>query len=670
MSKFEANYQHYVPEAKLDSTFPAAYQFVVVQSIAELTDLLAAPKYLSFDTETTGLDPEKHNIVGFSFCLGEQVAYYCPVDHADGGLGKQALAIIYNALLRAKKVFLYNARFDMRFMEYAGFNMEMVFCLDVACCVFLADSNYKRGSLKWAARHFLGWDMLQYEEALGDKSNFYFSTPEDIVFYAASDALATFYLAKVTFRFYQEAKIVGHIDMKSIYPLMKYEEQLTHINVSKLVALRKEISERLKILEREIYIGLGRAFNISSPAQLSDALQEAGMITGKYTKSGYMKTSIDLLVQRNEPVAKKIVEYKELFKADSSYLTPLIQEATARSGKIRFMYYNTRVPTGRLASGKDKKNTFFAEINVQSVPKPLECLWYCLPTEEPDNGVDIFFGWKFSLDKISDKAVEGFNPKVNIRHSFEAGEGKVWVSIDYKTQELRIPANLSGEQVWIKSFLNGLDVHTETAKAIFGAVTKDSRQKAKACNFGILYGMSEHTIAERFAMTLDEAKEFLSRYKQALPTLFAFLDRHKKQARRLGVVYTYFGRPRRLKHYFASPEGSMRAFGYRTACNTIIQGCAADILKIAMIHLWTRILNHVDYKQDAAFRVMVHDEINFAVSLSRLDEICRLLQEVMTLRIKGWQVPMEVGVSVGPSWGVLFPFELTDQGWIPVYKTV
>jgi DNA polymerase I len=239
-------------------------------------------------------------------------------------------------------------------------------------------------------------------------------------------------------------------------------------------------------------------------------------------------------------------------------------------------------------------------------------------------------------------------------------------AIDYSAQELRIPANLSREPAWMEPFTTGGDVHKSTAIKIFGEENydKDKRKMAKGANFGILYGMTAPNLAERFKMTLAEGEEFYTKYKKGLPTLFAWEDRIKNRAKKQGVVYTYFGRPRRVRYYFANGQSS---FGYRTVVNTTVQGSASDILKVSMLKLWKNLLNHDDYKNDCRWLTTVHDEVDFAIRKEKLNELLPLFIENMRFSLPEWPVVIDCECSIGWNWGELFEirYDAETGEWHP-----
>jgi DNA polymerase-1 len=219
----------------------------------------------------------------------------------------------------------------------------------------------------------------------------------------------------------------------------------------------------------------------------------------------------------------------------------------------------------------------------------------------------------------------------------------------------------------VDAFVSGADVHKSTAIKLFGeeSYDKEKRKMAKICNFSILYGATYQSLAERFDMSLSEAEEFHKRYKDALPTLFNWEARLHRRAKRDGTAYTYFGRPRRIKFYF---ENRQAGFGYRTITNTCIQGTASDLLKLAIRRLWSNLLGNPKYIPDCRFCLTVHDEIDYAVRYSKVNEVLPIIVDSMTISIPEWPVIITVEVSVGFSWGYVFAFEYdkNKERWTPI----
>ena len=693
------------------------YRFVLIESMDDLRESfreVEGKKYfISFDTETSGLDPESSSIVGFSYCIDGKSAYYVAVDHfiSDYNLGEESLDFIYDKMCNASRVIMYNARFDMRMMEYWGYNadihkdrfkyikydMSKVVIFDVSNSCWLADTNMKFPSLKECALRFLGYKMQSFAEVSDGVENFYYIDPKDCYFYASSDALCTFLLVGVTIKYFTESGYAGKMDNLVLYPLMHYEQEKIYLDSVVLDNLRNKCRVRLDSLEREIYNEVGYVFKLNSPAQVSDAFSRLGIDTGSRTKTGYMKTGIDILgelpedVRLKNPALSKFIEYKSLFKFLSSYVE-VLYNISIDKGYSRCSYKTQQVPTGRLASGKDSKNRFFSEFNIQSSPKPHPMFYYVL--DEGDRSIyskkdNIIMGYKF-IPVVYDESgkeikgntlydnylgvVEGANPDDNVRAAFipkskrdDTDDEWVFCSIDFSGQELRLAANFSREPVWVNAFKSGEDIHKQTAYSIWGEerYDKEKRKMAKGANFSVIYGAQSvsfvgtgKTNERPDGMSLVEAEEFFNNYRNGLPTLFSYQERLVMSCKRRGVVSTFFGRPRRVKYYF---ENRQAGFGSRSILNSPIQGTAGDVLKVVMIKLWNKVLNNPEYMDDVMFKSTVHDEINYGIRASRLNEIGRVLENTMIFTVPEWEVPLTVEVSFGWSWGTLFSFVWNDE---------
>jgi len=706
MSKNKSSYIHYIPEAKKDEGFPNNYKFTLINSLDELKKVLSERfHYMSFDLETNSLDPEPltSHIVGFSFCYDGVEAFYVPVRHFTGGLGTEAVSLIYERMLSLKMLFLYNARFDMRWMEYAGYDMSKVVYYDVNLAVILADTNFKKSGLKWASNHFLGWEVSTFEQTLGDNPNFYFVEPEAATFYAATDALGTFNLARKTLVYYKEGRLSAKIENNVLYPLLKMEDMALYVDVDILRETREKVNKEIDEVSRRIFSTVGYSFELNSNKQKSDALSSLGISTGALTKTGNMQVSakafasvIDRYKKANEKPPQVIIDmanYSKLVKLESSYLRTLI-EAAQRSptGKLRFSYKVGVVPTGRLACGTDRGNPYFAPINLQSIPKPRTKMWYYRKAIPESNPAFTVLGWEFSLEPFGlgdeERWCEGKDPHYNVRAAFLAGEGRYWVSIDYHAQEIVIPANLTLDNSFINSFLSGGDVHKDTAIQMFGeeSYDKEKRGVAKTFNFGLLYGMSTYSVADRYKIPFETAEKWVNLYKTAHRQVFTWVEAITKKAKKDGTVYNYFGRPRRVRYYLQSADPRQRAFGYRTVVNTSVQSVGADCTKLALCRYWDMVYNNPKYVEmgvspipgrevyynpnhfqfvDDSFKMnrkvmfasTIHDEINSYVDKDVAREAIADCIKAQRFKFKNWPVPMDIGLEVGNSWGLCFPFK-------------
>lgn len=713
--KDKANYVPWVGAVPKIENWYKNFNFVLVESMEDLEKIFDGKKdyYMAFDTETTGLDFEGIDLVGYSFCLDGKTAYYVPVYHFQysGNLGEESVKFIYDRMCEAKKVFMYNMRYDARIMEYYGykdnkeeldkkrwlyakFDMSKVSYYDVSVPVWIADTNIKYPSLKWASLHYLGIEQLHFDEVIEDAGSFFYLNPsdnQDTVFYAAADALCTFLLATNTVRYFQEGGWSAKFDNMMLYPLLHYENEKIWIEGSVLKEYYKIATDRVDKLERDVYNMIGNQINLNSPIQVSQAFERLGIDTGQRTDSGAMAVGIKVLADLpkeyvdNYPALRSYIEYKKTAKLISSYIKPFLKEYERR-GYCRFAYKTTEVPTGRLACGKDGKNSFFSPINAQSIPKPHVKMEDVFDLEDrslfskKDN---IIMGYKFVYSSYDENGkhiipddsryigwVEGMDDDLNIRMSIspkllkdDGDDEFLYTSFDYAAEELRIAANLSREPNWVKAFTSGDDIHKSTACAIWGEehYNRDYRKMAKYANFSILYGASSHSLYadSRYGFkSLQEAEDFYNKYKKALPVLFQWQDRIIASAKRKGMIQTYFGRPRRLRSYY---ENRQIGFANRSAGNTSVQGVAGDILKMVMIKLWKVLFNNDEYKNDVGWRVAIHDEIGYSIRATKLMEIMKLIKETQSVKLKDWPVEIMTDPSVGWSMGRVYDFHIVED---------
>ena len=394
--KAKSDYKHWVGVVPKIENWYKNFNFVLVESMEDLESIFKDKKdyYMAFDTETTGLDFEEIDLVGYSFCLDGKTAYYVPVYHFqyEGNLGEESVKFIYERMCEAKKVFMYNMRYDARIMEYYGykenkadldrrrwmyakFDMSKVDYYDVSVPVWLADTNQKYPSLKWSSLHFLGIEQLHFDEVIENAGSFFYLNPsenQDTVFYAAADALCTFLLATATVKYFTEAKHSAKFDNLMLYPLLHYENERIWLDGDVLKNLYIIATDRVDKMERDVYAMIGGQINLNSPVQVAQAFERLGIDTGERTSKGTMSVGIKILADLPKeyvekfPALKSYINYKKTAKLISSYIKPLLKEYERR-GYCRFAYKTTEVPTGRLACGKDGKNSFFSPINAQCV---------------------------------------------------------------------------------------------------------------------------------------------------------------------------------------------------------------------------------------------------------------------------------------------------------------
>ena len=699
----KGTYRHFIPEVPILENFEDVYklEYHLIKSYEELLDFyhneFKPNSFFAWDTETTDLNPEKGKktgdlvegkIVGYSFTQNGMDGYYVPLTHPDFHLGYKALKILYAMICRSKLHLLYNARFDMRFLEamtpekyeyvpepdekiYA-FDLSKTKYFDVQCSVWLSDTNVPMPSLKKSEKHFLGWNPPTFSDTVGDEANFGYLPAEQGYRYACIDALGTYHLFFKTERFIAESGAAGKLDNEVLYPLMRLENTPIYVDHEYLLSMKNDIKVHLQKLKEQLYAEAGMEYNINSGRELVGIFQQMGIDTGARTSTGQMKTDIKTIdnycvTHGDNTYLKKLVEYKKLFKFDNAYLEKLLDISSKEAVEkhpIRFNYFTCRVPTGRLACGTDGKNAFFSPINFQSLPKPHSHNYHVhkATPEQIERGEDLC-GYIFDDNSEGSLGLtEGQDPHLNVRKAIKPPTNDaVIVSVDMKAEELRLAANIFNEPTWINAFNTGQDVHKMTAYKIFGEENycKEARKKAKTANFGILYGSSAWGFHNQFPdMTLEECEDFIDKFKAALPSIEASQRNAVRFGKKNGYIKTYFGRPRRVKFYMDSPNRSLQGFGKRTCMNTIVQGCAGDALKLMLVRLWNDLFTKY-YDKGLRWIGTIHDEINYLVPKNILKEVVPIIMRCQTISLPDWPVTLLPDFSCGNSFGELIPFDIT-----------
>lgn len=696
-------YEHYIKPVKVIDNFEEVYKLEhrLIRSYDELYNFykneFKPNTFFAWDTETTSLNAEQGaktgdlvegKIVGYSFTQDGHIGYYVPVSHPDYSLGYKALKILYAMICRSKLNLLYNCRFDMRFLEAMTpekydytpepdekiykFDLSGIKYIDVQNTVWLADTNLAMPSLKKSEKHFLGWNPPTFSETIGDESNFGYLPAEQGYKYASIDALGTYHLFFKTEKYYAESGAAAKLDNDLLYPLMRLENTPINVDHDYLQSMRGDVLKHLEELKKYLFETAGREYNINSGRELVIVFQQLGIDTGKRTKTGIMETNIKAIEgyvasHGDSEYLNKLVEYKKLLKFDNSYLEKMLEMSEAENvakHPIRFCYFTNRVPTGRLASGTDGKNSYFSKLNFQSLPKPHSHNYHVhkATPEQIANGEDLC-GYIFNDDPEGSLGLaEGQDPHLNVRKAFcPIDNDSVVVSVDMKAEELRLVANIYKEQTWIKAFNSGQDVHRSTACKIFGEENycKEARKKAKAASFGILYGSSAYGFHNQFPdMTLEECEEFIEKFKAALPSIEAGQKASVRYAKKNGFVKTYFGRPRRVKYYLNHPDRSMRSFGERTVKNTAVQGAAGDCLKLMLIRLWKELFSKYP---EIKWVGSIHDEITYIIPKSILIDALKIIKKCQTIKLPDWPVQLDCDISIGKSFGELIPWFLDDE---------
>ncbi|MHB8191676.1 MAG: DNA polymerase I [Bellilinea sp.] len=584
-------------------------------------DLEAAP-VIAFDTETTSTDPMRADLVGISLSVRPGQGYYIPLGHADAEKQlsvKQVLEALRPALTDpAKPKAGHNLKYDALVLAQAGLLVSPL-SFDTMIAEFLVQpDNYNLG-LKDTARKYLGVAMTHIEDLIGKGKNQISMDRVQVAQaapYAAADAEVSLQLIPLLKTRLEEAgalRLFDEIEMPLVPVLASMEQAGVALDVKFLEEMAVDLKKRLGDIETSIYEQVGYRFNLNSTQQLSKALFDTLKIEPpdrrKKTSSGHFSTSADVLegIRKDHPVVSTILDYRELAKLKSTYVDTLPKQVNPRTGRVHTSYNQTGSVTGRLAS---------SDPNLQNIPT------------RTDTG------------RL-------------VRNAFVAGDGKQLLAVDYSQIELRIVAHMAEDEAMLAAFRAGQDIHAATAAAIQGVpldkVTKDQRRRAKAVNFGLIYGMSAFGLSRSTDLTLGEAENFVKAYFEQFPGVKRYLDGTRKLAAQQGYVETMLGRRRYFPNLKNPVNQALRAREEREAINAPIQGTAADIMKIAMVHLQPALA-----KAGLASRMLlqVHDELVLEVPTGERDQTIKVVREVME-NAYPLSIPLLTEARWGHNWGNL-----------------
>ncbi len=583
------------------------------EKLNSVIDGIPGDAIVAFDTETTGLDTKVAKMVGFSFCVDAQKAYYVPIGHSYLGVDEQVESDDAAAALKklvTRNIIGQNLKFDFSLLyNQYGFE-EIAPYADTMIMAWLSNPGTKVG-LDTLAKTFFKYEMKPFKEMVKKGEDFSAVSIEDATFYAAEDAWMT-YLLYGAIKKKMELGSLTHllreaqnVEYPFINVLIRMERLGIKIDPGKFEALQKTLSEDLATLTEEIYALSGSEFNIKSTQQLGVVLfQQLGLKGGKKTKTGYSTNEAVLSSLVGEhPVIEKILEYREYQKMLSTYVEPLLKLANAdEHSRIYTSFVQTGTATGRLSS---------RDPNLQNIPV------------------------RSALGR-------------SVREAFVAKEGYKLVSIDYSQIELRLLAHFSKDAALLDAFNKGVDIHMATAIKLFGEEEAPAKRNyAKSVNFGLLYGMGPKKLSDEIGISTGEAKEIISNYFASFPTVKRFLEEIQERVKIDGYVETILRR-RRLFDY-ESANAMMKASFMRESVNTVFQGSAADLIKLSMNHIDSMIREE---NLDAFMLLQIHDELIFEIKEEKVEEISKRFVHTME-NVLELEVPLECSVSVGDSWGEL-----------------
>ena len=578
-----------------------------------ITELLKQSE-VSFDTETTGLDVQQAELVGMSFAYTPSEAYYIPVSENK----EEAQAIVHEFKIVFENPAItkigQNIKYDLSILKRYGIALKGKL-FDTMVAHFLIQPEM-RHNMNVLAETYLNYSPVSIETLIGKKGKGQLTMRdvpvEEIKEYAAEDADVTLQLKNKFEPMLSDEhikKLFEEIEIPLISVLAEMEAEGIALDKNALQEFSSELEKDITKVDAEIQQLAGMPFNVSSPKQVGEILFEVLKVTEKpkKTKTGQYATGEEILVKLvgKHDIIGKILDYRELVKLKNTYVDTLPQLVNPNTGRIHTSYNQVVAVTGRLSSDNP---------NLQNIP---------IRTERGRE----------------------------IRKAFVArDENYILLSADYSQIELRIIAELSKDAGMIEAFQSGQDIHKATAAKVYNVsleeVTSDMRRNAKMVNFGIIYGISAFGLSERLNIPRKEAAAIIENYFSKYPGIKAYMDESIEIAKEKGYVETIMGRRRYLRDINSSNQ-TVRGYAERNAINSPIQGSAADMLKIAMIHIQN------DFKEKnirSKMLLQVHDELVFDVLKEELEIVKPIIENRMKNAIPSLLVPMEVGMGVGKNW--------------------
>ena len=579
---------------------------------------LEAAELFAFDTETTSLDYMVAEVVGVSFAVEPGAAAYVPLAHDYPGAPDQ---LSRDAVLEALKPLLEDAetakvgqhlKYDANVLANHGITLRGIHD-DTMLESYILDAAGSRHDLDTLALKYLGQRTIHFEDIAGKgaKQLTFNQVPiEQAAPYAAEDAEVTLRLHQMLSEKLNQAPSLStlyrELEMPLVPVLSRIERNGALVCRDTLAAHSQELGERILSLEAKAHDLAGGPFNLGSPKQLGEILfNQLELPVLRKTPKGAPSTAEDVLAELalDYPLPAVLMEYRGLSKLKSTYTDKLPEMIDARTGRVHTSYHQAVTATGRLSS---------SDPNLQNIP---------IRTEEGRR----------------------------IRQAFIAAPGCKIVAADYSQIELRIMAHLSQDEGLLKAFANELDVHSATAAEVFGVeigeVSGDQRRKAKAINFGLIYGMSAFGLAKQLGLGRNEAQEYIDLYFARYPGVADYMARTRELAHDTGYVETLRGRRLYLPEINAKNRQRQQA-AERTAINAPMQGTAADMIKMAMLAVdgWL-----TGSTIDARMIMQVHDELVFEVEAGAVDELCETVGKLMS-EVGLLDVPLLVEAGTGDNW--------------------
>ncbi len=634
------------PDAVAGATQPVNVDYQLITDVESLATFLAAVTaqgFLAVDTETSGLNAAAADLVGVSMALAPGKACYVPLRHgavateigdAQGGLDFSAEApVAYKqigfetAMAMLRPIFEdpailkigHNLKYDSHILLWprnGGTKLSPVD--DTMCLSYVLDGGRVGGhSMDYLAKHWLDYDTIKFSDVCGKGAKqvpFGTLAPEAALDYAAEDAditLRLWQLFKPRLGAEQVTSVYERLERPLIPILAEMEASGITVDRNILARMSNDFAKRMAVFQTEIHQLAGEDFNIASPKQLGEILfDKMGLEGGKKAKTGAFSTSADVLedlAASGVEIAAKVLEWRHLAKLKSTYADALVESILATTGRVHTSFSMVGASTGRLSS---------SDPNVQNIPI---------------------------------RTAEGRQ----IRTAFVAAAGHKLISADYSQIELRLVAHVAQETTMIEAFRAGIDIHARTASEVFGVpldqMDSETRRRAKAINFGIIYGISAFGLARQLGIPRGEASDYIAAYFKNFPGIRDYMERIKVSAREDGFVETLFGRRIHISG-FSGGNQAMRGFAERQAINAPIQGSAADIIKRAMIRIPAALKAA---GLSATMLLQVHDELIFEAPEAEAEATKALITSVMENAadpVLTLAVPIVAEAGIADSW--------------------
>ncbi len=576
------------------------------EALFEVIEKIPPSSFVSFDTETNSIESKEAKIVGFSFAFEEERAYYVPINHNYLGISSQvSMEVAKRAVLEilSHPLVGQNLKYDLVILENNFSVKDFDIHADTMILAWLLDPESSL-SLDSLAKRLFGYETVKFKDVVKKGDDFSNVSIEEATRYAAEDAWITYKIYKKLISLLDPVllKEAKEVEFPFIKVLIAMEREGIKVDIDFFENLLKESKKKIERLTKEIYEASKSEFNINSTKQLGHVLFDILKLPPvKKTKTGYSTNEAVLqkLIDKH-PIIPKILEYREIHKLQTTYIEPLLKLAKKDKNKrIHTSFIQTGTATGRLSS----KNP-----NLQNIPVKTE------------------IGRK-------------------IRYGFTAKEGYLFVGIDYSQIELRLLAHFSEDENLIKAFLEDKDIHLETAIKIFGQKAKEKRDIAKSINFGLLYGMGARKLAQTINVSQKEAKSYIESYFASFPTVKDFIAKIQNEVKERGYVETLLGRRRYFD--FEHANEFQKAGFLREAVNTVFQGSAADLIKLAMNKIYSDLS-----KEDGKMLLQIHDELIFEVREDIAKNYASAAKEIME-NIYPLKVPLKTSVNIAKRWGDL-----------------